>query len=599
LRLRQQLDPRLHVAAAIGWAVFAVVTLAALVAANGAAAEAEQRARADAEALLAELATQVRDAVSMHLETRRSLLQAKAAQITASADAGTDALLRTLDALQTPFPEFVWLGVADGRGRLVGNTGGGRRGEDVSAQTWFQQGRLHSHVGDVQAPQPGSVAAPRWLDFAVPLPGPAGQPDGVLAAHVAWPWVEAVVMKMQRALNQRRQIEVLLAARDGTVLLGPPGWPGRRYGPEADITEGGAWVVGQRTELRLADGLGLGWTAIVRQGADAALAPVRTTRRNVFVTVFVAGLLAAVAAAFVTRVLTRRLTRLAADAEAVRRGQQRALAVPPGVDEVSRIGATLAQVVDHLQTEKQALQDLNAELDRRVAERTARIERMADEARHAAVTRERLRIARDLHDTLAHSLMALLTQIRLVRKLRDRLDAQALDAELARAEEVAGTGLVGARATIAQMRDHGVRDTGLGAALQDLLRRHGQRTGHAVTLQADAAATAWAAGWADERAETVVRILEEALRNVERHASASTVQLTLACAGAGADAGPGAPRPVHIELADDGCGFDPTPPRPGHYGLLGMQEQAALIGARLGVHSAPGQGTRIALDFGA
>jgi signal transduction histidine kinase len=272
----------------------------------------------------------------------------------------------------------------------------------------------------------------------------------------------------------------------------------------------------------------------------------------------------------------------------VRRGERRSLAVPAGADEVSRIGATLAQLVDQLQAEKQALQSLNVELDQRVAERTRRIERLADEARHAAVTRERLRIARDLHDTLAHSLMALLTQIRLVRKLRGRMDAAALDAELAHAESAASTGLADARAAITQIRDNGVRDTGLGPALQDLIRRLRERTGLTVTLAADDAA----AKATDERAETVFRIVEEALRNVERHAGAQQVHVSLSTVAAD-----GQLARTRVEVVDDGVGFDPLLPRPGHYGLRGIREQAVLIGASLAVHSAPGQGTRVELEL--
>ena len=270
---------------------------------------------------------------------------------------------------------------------------------------------------------------------------------------------------MQDALSKRRQIEVILAGRDGTVLVGPARWLGVHLSADNDLTEGGSHSMGTRTQLRLADGLGLGWTAIVRQQADLSLEPVRSIRRTVFLIVFLAGLLAAGSAAIVARVFTRRLSMLAQDAEAVRRGDALTLKSPVGLDEVSRIGGTLLQLVDHLQTEKQALQILNSELDKRVAERTLRIERMADEARHAAVTRERFRIARDLHDTLAHSMMALLTQIRLIRKLRMRMAQEEFDAELDRAETVAATGLSEARAAITQMRDNGVHDTGLGPAL--------------------------------------------------------------------------------------------------------------------------------------
>lgn len=585
--LRRRLNPRLHLAAAIGWAVFSVVTLAALVAAMLAAGQAEQRARADAEALLDEFATQVRDAVSMSLETRRWLLQATAAQVSAGPDRDPAQLRRTLLAAQSQFPEFAWLGVADAGGQLVAETGAVALGADVSALPWFQQGRQKAYVSDLHAAVPGRPAwadghaQGRLIDAAAPL-----RDGGVLVAFLSWSWFEQQVLHMQQALSKGRPIELMLLARDGSVLVGPPAWLGRPLGHDPDVTEGGAYLTGSRANLRLADTLGLGWTAIVRQRADQALAPVRTTRRSVFLTVFAAGLLSAAAAAAVTRLITRRLSRLAAEAEAVRRGERRTLQAPPGADEVGRIGATLSQLVDHLQAEKQSLQTLNAELDQRVAERTQRIERMAEDARHAAVTRERLRIARDLHDTLAHSLMALLTQVRLIRKLRLRLSGEDLDAELQSAETVATTGLADARAAIAQMRDNGVRETGLATALRNLAQRFAERSGVPVDLQIEGAL----AKATDERAETVFRIVEEALRNVERHAGARRVRMALGEL-------PGLPERVQVAVEDDGIGFDPALPQPGHFGLRGIREQAALIEARLQVHSAPGQGTRVVLDF--
>ncbi len=589
--LRRQLDPRLHIAAAIGWAVFGVVTLAALIAANLAANQAERRARADAEGLLAEFATQVRDALSMGLESRRSMLQATAAQIASSTDRDPATLRRTLLAAQSQFPEFTWLGVADAAGKVVADTGNASLHSNVAALPWFLQGSKAPFVSDLHAAAMGTdVPAatgdgqpPRLIDAAVPL-----RDGGALGAFLAWTWVEQQVLRMQLALNKNRQVELLLVARDGTVLVGPPNWSSRSLAGDRDATEGGDYVTGSRAHLRLADGLGLGWTAIVRQRSELALAPARTTRRTVFLIVFVAGLVAAAMAALATRLLTRRLTRLAADAEAVRLGDRRSLMPPAEHDEVSRIGATLSQVVDHLQSEKQALQTLNTELDRRVVERTQRIERMADEARHAAVTRERLGFARDLHDTLAHSLMALLTQIRLVRKLRGRMAAAELDEELGRAEDVATTGLSESRAAIAQMRDNGVRDTGLGTAVQDLTRRFSARTGVAVALESDESV----AKLTDERAETVFRIIEEALRNVERHAGAQAVRVGLRSTPGAADR-----TQVNIEVTDDGVGFDPALPRPGHYGLRGIQEQAVLIGGRLGVLSQPGKGTQIVLAY--
>ncbi len=600
----QRLDPRLHLASAVGWSVFALVMLAALAAAKLAAGEAELRARLDAEQLLGQFAIQIRHALTLNLATRQSIMLATAAQIVASNDRGDDALRRHLEAVQVQFPEFAWLGVVDDSGHITAATGGLLEKQVVIALRWFQQGRERLLVGEVHTIQslqdllpPAVDGKPmRFIDIAVPLAHGGESKVGVLGAELSWDWIERLQAELLRGLDTRRKLDLILAAGDGTVLVGPPDWLGRPLPDATALAASGRFLVGRDS----GDGRevnGQAWTVIVRQDAASALAPAQSTRQTVFVTVLLAGLVSAVLAVAITRWLLRRLGRLAEQAQAVRRGERSALTLPAGHDEVSRIGATLAEVVDHLQHEKQALQTLNVELDARVVERTARIERLAEDARHAAVTRERLRLARDLHDTLAHSLMALLTQIRLVRKLRGRMPEPELESELARAEDVAATGLAEARAAITQMRQSGVRDTGLGPALQEALARFQERSGVAATLQADPRC----AGLADERAETVFRIVEEALRNIERHARAKRVQLQLdwvVSTEADASVG-GQPERVRLVITDDGVGFDATAPNPGHYGLAGIREQAALLDAQLDLSSRPGEGTRMVLEFNA
>jgi signal transduction histidine kinase len=600
----QRFDPRRHLAAAIGWSVFTVVTLAALVAANVAAGEAESQVRIDSERLLTQFAAQIRDALATTLETRRLIIQATAAQIVASSDRGDEALRRHLDAIQVQFPEFAWLGVADERGRVTAAAGGVLEGEDVSARPWFEQGSNQPFYGNLHQalvldrllPPTTDGQPQRLVELAVPLTHAGGRNVGVLGAQLSWTWIYRMQSVLLNSLDTRRQLDLWLMSEDGTVLVGPQEWLGHKLTAIADLSQGGTFLAGGQAKHKTEDG-GFGWAVVIRQDAATALAPAIVTWRVVFLGVLLAGLVSAAAAVWATQVLLRRLSVLARQAQDVQRGVGRALMVPFGRDEVSRIGAALAEVLEHLQQEKKALQALNAELDARVAERTARIERLADDARHAAVTRERLRLARDLHDTLAHSLMALLTQIRLIRKLRARMPEKELEDELERAEAVAASGLAEARAAITQMRHNGVRDTGLGPALQELLVRFGERTGVATTLQAEPSAAALA----DERAATVFRIAEEALNNVERHAQAHGLTLRLGPAAGlvkgAVDAG-AAPQ-VRLEIFDDGVGFDPAQPQPGHYGLLGIQEQAALIDARLEVHSQPGQGTQIVVEFDA
>lgn len=605
MSLLRHLDPRLRFSAAIGWAVFAVISLAALAGANLAAREAERLARADAERLLTQFAVQIHRALDMDLEMRRSILQVTAVQIAASQDRGTDVLRHHLEAVQAHFPEFVWLGVADGHGHMLAATSGLLHGQNVATQSWFQEGKQHSFIGDARYVSlfdgnalPDTLAS-KSLGFvaAVPIKQPSGGLIGVLGARLSWDWIERQQDELLRKLDTQQPLDLFLtAAVDRLLLVGPENWRNRTLAADSDLSEGGAYVVG-RDHARAGEKSGLDWTVILRQRASTALARAQTARRGVFLVVFLAGLGSAIAAVLATRALTRRLTALADQAQAVRQGVQQNVSVPAGADEIAHIGTTLADLVGHLQQEKQGLAILNAELDARVAERTARIERMAKEARHAAIARERLRLARELHDTLAHSLMALLTQVRLIRKLQNRLGPAELDAELTRAEEVAASGLAEARAAISQMRHNDVCDAGLGAALQELASRFEDRSGVETQLDADTQA----AGLADERAEIVFRIVEEALTNIERHASARMVRIALRWAESQTAASPcwdsDGPACVRVEIADDGVGFDPAAPCPGHYGLRGIREQAELIRAHFELHSQPGEGTRIVLEF--
>ena len=268
------------------------------------------------------------------------------------------------------------------------------------------------------------------------------------------------------------------------------------------------------------------------------------------------GLLTAAAGAWGTRRLTRRLRRLTESAMQIGSDPQARLTVPPGEDEVSRLATAFAKVLEDL-----------------------KLQRLAEENRRAAVLRERLKIARDLHDTLAHSMMAMLSEVRLLRRIHVH-DPAALGPELVRAEQVAQDGLNEARLAITQMRPDGVRDTGLGAALERLVARFRDRTGSYGRCLIDPAA----AEPGDQRAETLYRIAEEALRNVERHAQAGEVTVTLRRTD---DAH------IELEIRDDGVGFDPQIPRPGHFGLVGLREQAQLVGAELELTSVYNQRTTV------
>jgi two-component system sensor histidine kinase UhpB len=83
------------------------------------------------------------------------------------------------------------------------------------------------------------------------------------------------------------------------------------------------------------------------------------------------------------------------------------------------------------------------------------------------------------------------------------------------------------------------------------------------------------------------RVTQESLSNVVQHAGASAVRVELSSVG----------RTV-LRVRDDGCGFKSTG-KTGRLGVSGMRERALLVGGRLNVFSAPGEGTTIELTMGA
>lgn len=214
------------------------------------------------------------------------------------------------------------------------------------------------------------------------------------------------------------------------------------------------------------------------------------------------------------------------------------------------------------------------------------IVRMGEENRHAAVLRERLRIARDLHDTLAHSMAAMLTQIRLMRKLAT-VAPERLAEELERAEEAALDALREARSAVTRMRYQAVRDDGLGAALGRLTKQLRLRKGIQIDLNVDSRAFVLA----DERAETVLRIVEEAVDNIERHAG---VERGFIAARVKPNTAHGC---LEVIVRDEGKGFDPGVAALGHYGITGMREQVEMIGGTLLIESALQRGTQLTINL--
>jgi signal transduction histidine kinase len=202
-----------------------------------------------------------------------------------------------------------------------------------------------------------------------------------------------------------------------------------------------------------------------------------------------------------------------------------------------------------------------------------------------AASRERVRLARDLHDTLAHTLAGLVIQLNVVDTLFEK-DASGARRELVRAQSVAKHGLDETRGAISDLRANMIEDLGLSGALRRLTEMMGQRSG----LQASFERAGDEPQLDKNCAETLFRISQEALNNVERHAEATHVNVTLRRENI--------PDPtLSISIKDNGVGFDVSALDDERFGLRGMRERAELIGAHLRVDSAAGAGTNVTVTL--
>lgn len=200
---------------------------------------------------------------------------------------------------------------------------------------------------------------------------------------------------------------------------------------------------------------------------------------------------------------------------------------------------------------------------------------------------ERKRIARELHDEAGSALTALLVGLRLLEEQATAADG--LSERIRDLKETAAHTLEGLHRLSAELRPSALDRLGLVAALEQMVAEHGRRWGATAHFQA--------LGFDDLNlpprvANSLYRIVQEALTNVARHAEARTVGVLLERRR---DA-------IVLIVEDDGCGFDPDAWRAadghaGHLGLLGIHERAALLGGRLTIESAPGQGTTLFVEI--
>jgi signal transduction histidine kinase len=199
--------------------------------------------------------------------------------------------------------------------------------------------------------------------------------------------------------------------------------------------------------------------------------------------------------------------------------------------------------------------------------------------RDAGITSERERLAREIHDTIAQDLTALVLLSEQSRRLLTGGDTSGAQAQLALLEENARLALAETRALVATTSPASL-DAGLPSALERLADRFARETGITTTVSTTGTAPL------DRPTEVVLlRCTQEGLANVRRHSRAHAASITLVSTR---DA-------VTLTIGDDGRGFDTSAPSDG-FGLGGMRDRLALVDGSLEVASG-GQGTRLVVTL--
>ena len=246
------------------------------------------------------------------------------------------------------------------------------------------------------------------------------------------------------------------------------------------------------------------------------------------------------------------------------------------------------------QQQKRALDELNKanrKLEAALSENAGLHAQLLVQAREAGVMDERQRMAREIHDTLAQSLAGILTQLQAAEQTGD--DPSVWRGHVMNSMTLARDSLVEARRTVHAVEPIQLTDARLPEAIDEVTRRWAEANDIAAVMTT----TGDHRPLHTEVEVTLLRVAQEALTNVAKHAKAGRVGLTLSYMD----------DLVTLDVRDDGIGFDLDAAGPGGsieteiggmglpggFGLPGMRQRVLRLAGRLDIESEPGGGTAI------
>jgi diguanylate cyclase (GGDEF)-like protein len=354
----------------IGLSFLTLASTAALLCGGYIEQEAQATLRREVGSMLASIADSMADKINGDMRHRAS--QALLLTQFGTLDNPTRAQ-STVDEIVALDPTASWIGVTDASGKVIAGSRNILTGKSIANRPVFLEGRKGLFLGDVHdavllaSLLPNPTGEPmKFVDVAAPIYGADGAVIGVLAMHYSWTWVRDLAANLLKPVSNHEGMEVIVVAREGTVLLGPPGMIGHPMQFKADPNELGweerAWpdgkiyLTGYSTGLMGAMVKDLGWTVIVRQPSENALAAVERMRDRLYIGgLFLAALLGGVGW-LMAGIITRPLRAITNAADRIRAGDKNAvIPMVGGASETRILSQALGDLISKLITSNNAL----------------------------------------------------------------------------------------------------------------------------------------------------------------------------------------------------------------------------------------------------
>jgi signal transduction histidine kinase len=234
------------------------------------------------------------------------------------------------------------------------------------------------------------------------------------------------------------------------------------------------------------------------------------------------------------------------------------------------VGFSISFLISRLRRQQESLESANKQLTH-----------YASTLEHLTTIQERNRLAREMHDTLAHTLSGLSVQLETIKAYWE-VDPAAARSLLDKSLNSAHSGLEETRRALKALRASPLDDLGLAGAVSALAKDMAAR----ANLTLDLSVADKLPPLSPDIEQSLYRVAQEAITNVVNHARAKNILVKL-------ELNEGK---IKLTVQDDGIGFNPDKNgKSGHFGLTGIKERAKLVGGELNISSQPGNGTTIQL----